>query len=228
MTLGLALLFGVSTATAIGLPKVPSAPAGGGAPAGADPKAWLNRADVFLAQVEGATACLESGRSALFSLSATAEEKALLKAKQDEAKAAGQDVVLATRQLQEDVLKKAEAEKRHEMRKLSDQQKANLAKLGGNLLLAVANDTQALQNGKALLGEADDAVKAVKNPQVALGLGADAKRIVAVPDKLKSALEGIPTQLGALDALLKALDQARGTGAPALKASASYETLEEF
>jgi hypothetical protein len=228
-------LFCATMAHAVGLPKIPSAPKApalpkteAGAPGGADPKGWLNRADAFLAQVEGATACLESGRAALFSLSATSEEKALLKARQEEAKAAGQDVVLATRQLQEDVLKKAEAEKRHEARKLSDKQKENLTRLGGNLLLAVANDTQALANGKALVDQADDALKAVKNPQVAMGLGADAKRIVGVPEKMKSAMAGIPTQLTALDALLKSVGQARGAGAAPLKAAASYETLEEF
>lgn len=234
LALGLMLLvLGASTALAVGLPKVPKPPKvpgvpAGGAPTSGDPKAWLDQADAFLAQVEGATTCLESGRAALFNMSATAEEKALLKSRQDEAKAAGQDVVLATRKVQEDVLKQAETEKRHELRKLNDQQKANLAKLGGNLLLAVANDTQALANGQSLLGGADDALKSIKNPQVAMKLGSDAKRIVGVPDKLKTALGGIPTQLTALDALLKAVGQARGKDAPALKPNASYESLEEF
>ena len=211
------------------LPTAPAAPSGGNA---ADPSRWLNSADELVAQLQGATDCLERSRGALFSLAATAEEKRLLQSMQEETAATSDDVVEKTRQYQAEVVEQAKAEKRYEAKRLDATQTANLGRLGANLLLAVARDRQALVAGKSLLSDADNVMKAAGEPRNALKLGADAGRLTAMPARLNQALGGVPGQITALDALLGAVEQTRRSNPvelkPAPAGGGSYETVEDF
>lgn len=233
MSLLVALLLVVGLANA-GLPKLPKKPSMPSAPASTsgkgDPKAWLNKVDAFLADVEGARTCLDVSRGALFGLAATAEEKKLLEETRTKAVEKGEDVVLATRKVEEEVMAKALAEKRLESRKLAGTQLGNMGKLGGNLLKAIKKDTSALEKGKSLLEEADDAVKAASDPGTALKLGKDASRVAALPKKLGTALKELPAQLSSLQALLQAVEQSRKDNDIPLTESAGegYDQLEEF
>ena len=221
-------------AAGAGLPKLPKAPSIPGssspAPGQADPKAWLDKVDAFMADVEGARACLDGSRSSLFSLTATAEEKKLLEEAKSGAAERGEDLVLATRRVEDEVLRKAQEEKRLESRKLSGAQLENMSRLGGNLLLAIKRDTRAVAAGKSILEQADDVVKAAGDPATALRLGKDASRIVALPKKLSTTLQEIPAQLSSLQALLEAVEQSRkGNAFPlAAPASGGYALIEEF
>jgi len=231
--LALLLLAGVAAAglpKAPKLPKAPALPAAPAAPGAMDPKAWLDQADAFLADVEGARSCLDASRGALFGLAATAEEKKLLEETRAVAAEKGEDLVLATRKVEDEVLAKAREEKRLESRKLAGAQRDNMARLGGNLLLAIQTERRALETGKTLLGKADDAVKAARDPGTALRLGKDAGRVLALPDKLGSTLQEIPAQLSSLQALLQAVEQSRKANDFPLAAPAGggYGVVEEF
>jgi len=222
-------------AAGAGLPKLPKAPSIPGssspAPGQADPKAWLDKVDAFMADVEGARACLDGSRSSLFSLTATAEEKKLLEEAKSGAAERGEDLVLATRRVEDEVLRKAQEEKRLESRKLSGAQLENMSRLGGNLLLAIKRDTRAVAAGKSILEQADDVVKAAGDPATALRLGKDASRIVALPKKLSTTLQEIPAQLSSLQALLEAVEQSRKGNAFQLVEPAEdgeYSAVEEF
>jgi len=184
-----------------------------------------------MADVEGARACLDGSRSSLFSLTATAEEKKLLEEAKSGAAERGEDLVLATRRVEDEVLRKAQEEKRLESRKLSGAQLENMSRLGGNLLLAIKRDTRAVAAGKSILEQADDVVKAAGDPATALRLGKDASRIVALPKKLSTTLQEIPAQLSSLQALLEAVEQSRKGNAFQLVEPAEdgeYSAVEEF
>ena len=163
-------------------------------------------------------------------MAATAEEKKLLEETRAGAAQKGEDLVLATRKVEDEVLRKAREEKRLESRKLAGAQVGNMAKLGGNLLLAIQTENRALETGKTLLGKADDAVKAARDPGTALRLGKDASRVLALPDKLGATLQEIPAQLASLQALLQAVEQSRkGNDFPlAAPAGGGYAVVEEF
>jgi hypothetical protein len=232
--MALLMIAGVASAGMPKLPKAPKAPAMPAAPAAApgqvDPKAWLDKADAFLADVAGARACLDGSRGALFGLAATAEEKKLLEETRSGAAQRGEDLVLATRKVEDEVLARAREEKRLESRKLSGAQADNMTRLGGNLLLAIQRETRALETGKSLLEKADDAVKAAGEPSTALRLGKDAARVAALPGKLGTTLKEIPAQLSSLQALLQAVEQSRkGNAFPlAAPAAGGYAAVEEF
>lgn len=233
----LTLALSCAVSSQAGLPKLPKAPTPPTAPAApsggnaADPSRWLSSADELVAQLQGATDCLERSRGALFSLAATAEEKRLLQSMQEETAATPGDVVEKTRQYQAEVVEQAKAEKRYEAKRLDATQTANLGRLGANLLLAVTRDRQALVAGQSLLGDADNVMKAAGEPRNALKLGADAGRLTAMPARLRQALGGVPGQITALDALLGAVEQTRRNNPVELKpatAGGAYETVEAF
>jgi hypothetical protein len=240
--IGLALLLalGCALTAGAGLPslnkagkgvlnKATGAPAGGAA---TDPKAWLDRADDVVRQVQGATECLDKSRAALFSLAATAEEKRLLESMREEAGAAPEEVAVRTRQYQADVVEKAKAEKRYEAKRLSAEQAANLGRVGGNLLLAAAHDRQALDSGRRLIDNADEALAAAREPKQALRLGKDAGRLVAMPAQLGRAVGEVPGQLTALGALLEAVNQTRRNNPVELReapaSGGAYEAVDDF
>jgi len=231
LTLALAALAGLPKLPAV--PKAPAAPQLAASGAGAaDPKLWLGRADELVAQLDGATACLESGRAALFSLAATAEEKKLLADLQVGGDAAAGDVVVKSRQYQAEVVERARQERRFAAKQLNAEQARNMGRLGSNLLLAIRRDQVALEAGKKLVGDADDVLKAAREPRQALRLGKDAGRVAAMPARLQESLGRVPGQLDALGALLQAVEQTRANNqlelTPAPASGGSYETIEDF
>lgn len=234
--LGILLLALAASAALPKLPAVPKAPAApklAQAPGGAaDPKLWLGRADELVSRLDGATACLESSRAALFSLAATGEEKRLLQEVRDAPGDSPDEVVLKTRRYQADVVEKARAEGRFASSKLSESQARTMGKLGSNLLLAIQHDQVATQAGQRLLADADDVLKSAREPRTALRLGGDAARLTAMPGRLSQSLERVPGQLQALNALLQAVEQTRANNRvelkPAPESGGSYEQLEDF
>lgn len=237
--LGLALVAALALAAAAGLPrlpavpKVPEVPKPAVAPGGAaDPKAWLGRADELLAHLEGATSCLESSRAALFGLAATSEEKRLLKDLEQAADSSAEDLSLRRRQYQAEVVEQARRERRFEAARLTGEQAANMGRLGSNLLLAVRRDQVAVEAGRRLLGDADDVLRAARDPVGAARLGAGAGRVVAMPARLKEALGMVPGQLDALQALLEAVEQTRAHNpvrlAPPPETGGDYQPVEDF
>ncbi len=233
------LLLALALASLAGLPKLPAVPKAPAAPklaassaGAADPKLWLGRADELVTQLDGATACLESGRAALFSLAATAEEKKLLTDLQVDSDTAAGDVVVKQRQYQAEVVEQARQERRFAAKQLNADQARNMGRLGSNLLLAIRRDQVAAEAGKKLVGDADDVLKAAQDPQQALRLGKDAGRVAGMPARLQESLGRVPGQLEALNALLQAVEQTRANNQvelqPAPASGGSYEQIEDF
>lgn len=206
---------------------------------GSDPVAWLQKVDDTLEQVTEATRRLDEGRDALFSLGATAEEKALLQEMQARADSAGTDAereeaVAALRSYQDETVRKAREEGRYAKKELDERQRKNLGRLLGNLGLAVLNERAAIAGSQLLIDEADDVLKGARQPRNALRLGKNAKRVVAAPGKLSSTIAAVPRQLEALGNLLAAAQELkRDDDGGAVDETppaepTTYETLEDF